>query len=205
MVIICYMLWGRSGLWKATFVGLFLCFFLLVGCTASGGVETKDPQFTQDPQILDETHLEQIPGGGSGVLQAAISTSADAIINGINLQRVRQGLIPWVIDPGIVDLAYERTVDMAVREYLDHTDPNNHQVIPEIGLRERGYYGQAAELIFSTEVPLEEVASITLTAWLDDGNHQAVLFSPDYRFAGVGLMGDGQRWIVALLVVEGRE
>jgi uncharacterized protein YkwD len=138
------------------------------------------------------------------VLQAAISTSADALINGINLKRAQDGLLPWVVEPDLVNFANERAVDMAVRGYLDHVEPGENQVLIEAGLHDQGFYGQAAELVFATQGALQEVASITLDAWLQDIDHKSVLLSPDFRYAGLGLMGDGTRWVVTLVLVEGR-
>jgi uncharacterized protein YkwD len=142
--------------------------------------------------------------GSSDVLQAAISTSADALINGINLKRTQNGLLPWVVEPILVDFAYERAVDMAVQGYLDHVEPGESKVLVEAALHEQGFFGQAAELVFATEGALQEVASITLHAWFEDIDHRAVLLSPDFRYAGLGLMGDGTRWVVTLILVEGR-
>lgn len=142
--------------------------------------------------------------GSSDVLQAAISTSADAILNGINLRRTQEGLLPWVIEPVLIDSAYERSVEMAVQGYLDHVDPGESEVRAQSILQERGYFGQAAELIFATHAPLQETAEVTLHAWFDDPDHKAVLLSPNFRYAGLGLMGDGDRWFVTLILVEGR-
>jgi uncharacterized protein YkwD len=142
--------------------------------------------------------------GGSDVLQAAISSSADAIMNGVNLRRAQRGLAPWLIEAALVDVAYERSVDMAVRGYLDHSDPDNGQVPVEIALFERNYSGQVAELVFATEDPLQNVAQDTLQTWFSDPDHEVVLLSSIFRYTGLGLMGDGSRWIVTLIAVEER-
>jgi uncharacterized protein YkwD len=93
---------------------------------------------------------------------------------------------------------------MAVQGYLDHVDPEASEVRAQSILQERGYFGQAAELIFATHDPLQETATATLDAWFDDPDHKAVLLSPDFRYAGLGMMGDGDRWVVTLILVEGR-
>ncbi len=188
---------------KAKLIILHLLFTSLFLVNCSRSEERKDPSVLDQPRGNEAVDL---PMGtdqpNSDVLQTAISTSADAIFNGINLRRVQEGFTPWVMDPVLVDLAYERAVDMAVRDYLDHVAPGESQVHIETRLRERGYSGQVTELIFGTDLMLEEVASQTLEAWFDDEDHQAVLLSPDLRFAGVGIMGDGERWIVTLICAQ---
>jgi len=186
-----------------------LIIFLLTSCQSSANIAVKS---TSSPQRSATTEADQtITGGspsgdvaGSDVLQAAISTSVDAILNGINLRRAQEGLLPWLVEPPLVDYAYERSVDMALQGFLDHTAPGAGEVDVLSALQERDYFGQAAELVFATQAPLQEVAQTTLKAWFSDPNHEAVLLSPELRFAGLGLMGDGSRWIVTLILVEGR-
>jgi uncharacterized protein YkwD len=59
-------------------------------------------------------------------------------------------------------------------------------------------------LVLATEDSLESVAQSTLHAWFSDPDHEAVLLSPIFRYAGLGLMGDGSRWIITLIAVEER-
>ena len=184
-------------------LGLLLTGLFLVNCSRSeDGVIPSEIV----PSILNESvplaaGREQV---NSDVLQTAISTSVDAIVNGINLRRTQQGLTPWVMDPALVDLAYERSVDMAVHDYLDHVAPGGAQVLAETGLGDRGFSGRGAELILGSDTLLEEVASTTLEIWFDDIDHRAILLSPDFRFAGVGMMGDGEQWIVTLICAQTR-
>lgn len=183
--------------------GYFFVLLLLTGCGLAGRFDLRN---AEPGRVSTPTRSSDFIGetGSSDVLQAAISTGADAIINAINLRRVQEGLLPWVIEPKLIDLGYERAIDMAVRGYLDHSDPGSPQILVESALQERGYSGQAAELIFASQVALQEVAANTLEAWFDDPDHRAVLFNPDYRYAGIGIMGDGNRWVVVLVLVEGR-
>jgi uncharacterized protein YkwD len=185
-------------------LGVILTAFLLSNC---GRGDTSPMNEGRATSASTPTTLGLSDSGSSGssdVLQAAISTSADALINGINLKRAQDGLLPWVVEPILVDFAHERAVDMAVQGYLDHVEPGESKVLVEAALHEQGFFGQAAELVFATEGALQEVASITLDAWFEDIDHRVVLLSPDFRYAGLGLMGDGTRWVVTLILVEGR-
>jgi uncharacterized protein YkwD len=169
---------------------------------AAGNVpQDPDPVQVQGSPSADPALEENV---GSDVLQAAISTSADAILSGINLRRVQEGLLPWQVDSPLVEAAYERSVDMAIRGYYDHTAPGEGEVEVLASLQAGSYFGQAAELVFVTQEPLQEVSRATLQAWFNDANHEAVLMSPAFRYVGLGLMGDGSQWIVTMILVEGR-
>lgn len=172
------------------------------------GIEEQKP--TSPDSLQGQSDQDSLIGttdkdpAQSNVLQAAISTGADAILNGINLRRAQEGLLPWIVEPALVEYAYERSIDMAVRDYLDHLDPQSGEILVQRALQEQGYYGQVAELVYATEDLLSEVSNSTLAAWFGDRDHEAVLFSPDFRYAGLGIMGDGSRWVITLIVVEGR-
>lgn len=203
MVIISHMVSGKL-IPPNVIRGLIIALFLLTNCGRGDTLPLVDNQTTPESSSAATGLPDYGSAGGSDVLQAAISTSADAIINGINLRRAQDGLLPWVVEADLVNFAYERAVDMAVRGYLDHVEPGESQVLAETALHEQGFYGQAAELVFATQGALQDVASITLDAWFEDIDHRAVLLSPDFRYAGLGLMGDGTRWVVTLMLVEGR-
>jgi uncharacterized protein YkwD len=137
-------------------------------------------------------------------LQDAISSSADAIFEGINLRRVQEGFAGLELEPSLVDLAYTRSVDMAVRGYLDHASPEENQVQLLPDLQAGGFSGQAAELIYASSAPLDRIPDECLEAWFEDGDHASILLSPVFKLAGIGLMGDGSQWIVTVLLVESR-
>jgi uncharacterized protein YkwD len=190
-------------------LGNMLLLSILTSCARPKDVANVDQVPSTPTSIPGVTELrlsEEGNGsvGDSDVLQAAISTSADAIMNGVNLQRAQEGLAPWLIEAELAEIAYERSVDMAVRGYLDHADPDDDRVPVESALIEHNYSGQAAELVLATEDSLQAVAHDALQAWFSDPNHEAVLLSPIFRYAGLGLMGDGSRWIVTLIAVEER-
>ncbi|TFH33400.1 MAG: CAP domain-containing protein [Anaerolineales bacterium] len=187
----------------------FLLLLLLASCRSAAGIDPAADNFAAQPALPEtRTVLETSRAAGNGmssdVLQAAISTSADAILNAINLRRTQEGLLPWLVESALVEIAYERSIDMAVQGYLDHAAPGSDEAPWLSALQERAYFGQAAELVFATQESLQAVSQETLRTWFSDADHEAVLFSPVFRYAGLGLMGDGSRWIVTLIVVEGR-
>jgi uncharacterized protein YkwD len=142
--------------------------------------------------------------GESGVLQETISRNADAILVGTNQQREHLDLYTLELDSTLVEMAYQRSIDMAVRGYVDHTSPEDNQVHLLEDLQADGFSGQVAELIFATRAPLEDVPEECLRVWFDDDDHTSILLSPVFHYAGVGLMGDGERWIVTVILVENR-
>jgi uncharacterized protein YkwD len=208
-VIISPMIPDRTSTILNTIPSILLTALLLSGCQDPANLPTQEGFYPQQGSAPQNEEL--LPGSstlgeeyGSDVLQAAISTSADTILNAINLRRTQAGLLPWLVEPTLVDYAYERSVDMAIRGYLDHIVPGEEQVQVIPALQDGDYYGQAAELVFATQDSLQNVASVTLAAWFDDPDHEALLMSPLFRYVGLGVMGDGSQWIVTLILVEGR-
>jgi uncharacterized protein YkwD len=146
------------------------------------------------------------PGSNANVtaavvdLDAAILTGAESILNAINVQRAEAGVSALVSQPTLVDLAFMRSTDMSVRSYTGHADPSSGENLPEIKLSEMGYAGPAAELVYATRDPLESVAGRVVEAWFDDPMHKALLLEPSFRYCGIGMMGDGEWWKIALIL-----
>ena len=170
-----------------------------VGFEEAGGLEQEGSGHI-DGAVASSEAIPDV----SGVLQEAISRSADAIFEGINLERTQKGLPGLELELSLVEMAYERSVDMAVRGYLDHTSPEDSQVYLLTTLPANGFSGQAAELIYATSIPIDKVPQECLDTWLDDGDHLSILVNPVFHYAGLGLMGDGRQWIVTMILVESR-
>ena len=133
-------------------------------------------------------------------LQTAVTTAADALLAAVNVRRALAGTPPLIQQSTLFELADRRSVDMAVRGYLAHIDPETGRPLAEDTLREAGFRGQVAELLFQSEAPIGELSQSAVTAWFQDPDHDLILLSPEFRFAGIGIMGDGQRWIVTMIM-----
>lgn len=146
--------------------------------------------------------VASLPGGMqvSEDLTKQLSTTTDSILQAINVQRAKQGVPALISRPILADLALSRSTELAARSYLEHADPETGEIKIEKSLAELGYSGPAAELLFAAEHPLESVPEGVVTAWFEDPMHKALLLEPSFRYCGIGVMGDGGSWKIAMVL-----
>ena len=133
-------------------------------------------------------------------LNAAMTTAADSVLAAVNVRRALGGVPPLIQQPVLSEVARERSIDMAASGYLGHVNPQDGQVSVEALLGSAGVIGQAAELLYQSTLTIDQISQQAVAAWFQDSDHNLILLSPDFRFAGVGVMGDGERWILTLIL-----
>jgi uncharacterized protein YkwD len=179
------------------FTILFVLLVMCCGCSSAGADE---PVLMQNSSIArtQATSTDQDAGGTD--LTTAMTAAADAVLAAVNVRRALAGIPPLIQQAALLEVAYERSVDMAVRGYLAHVDPETGRQVAEDLLRAADFRGQVAELLFQSETPIGELSQSAVAAWFQDPDHNLILLSPDFRFVGIGMMGDGQRWIVTMIL-----
>jgi len=182
---------------KPSWLVLFL--IMAVGACSAGTAEEQsgwqEPGVGR-PQVSRATQPAQAQD-----LTTAISTAADSILAAVNVRRAVSGISPLILQPALADVSYERSLDMAARGYLAHVDPADGSPAAEELLRAANFTGQAAELIFRTGAPVDGVSQEAVSAWFQDSDHKLVLLSQEFRYTGIGVVGDGDRWIVTMILV----
>jgi uncharacterized protein YkwD len=173
-------------------------------CTACADAADDGRAYRLTSTALGVQPVETSQSAADTGFSSAIIKAADSILAAVNLQRALAGVPPLIQQPALVDAASERSVDMAARRYLAHVDPADGSLGAEKLLRGKGFRGQAAELLFQTEQPVSDVSQATIGAWLQDSDHSLILLSPDFRYAGIGVMGNGERWIITMLLTGER-
>jgi len=127
---------------------------------------------------------------------------AEDILNRVNEDRVRLGLPALVSPRGLMQAAFERAESMVAGGYFDHTDPIGGGTPAQMILVEAGYGGGLAETLYATMTQARAIASEAVSAWMASAENRAILLSGAYRYAGVGLAGDGTWWTITLLLAE---
>ena len=127
---------------------------------------------------------------------------AEDILARVNRDRVRLGLPALVAPPDLRDIAFRRCESMVARGYFDHTDPEDGSTPARTLMSAGGFGGRLAETLYATTAPLDEIAAETVAAWMGSAENRAILLDDAYRFAGVGLMGDGTWWTITQLLAE---
>ncbi len=174
-----------------------LILILLAAC--SPGRDTKLEPGNRSAEITQAESVQAQVSEPSD-LSAAVTTTSEALLTSVNLKRALSGVPPLIQQPGLTGLAGERAAEMATSGFLGHVDPQSGVVVVEQRLLQAGYHGQAAELLFDSQGPLSELAATTVQTWFADADHELILLGPEFRYAGIGVMGDGQRWIVVAVL-----
>ncbi len=138
----------------------------------------------------------------TGDLDAAISSTTDALLSAINLRRALDGWLPLVGQAALIEIANNRAIDMSVHAYLSHEDPETAEILVENMLIEMGYHGKVAELVYAANEPLDRLGAIAIEEWFDDPDTRSVLLSPGFRFIGIGMRGDGTTWKIVQVLAE---
>jgi uncharacterized protein YkwD len=177
---------------------LVLCLIVAAGACSAGPEDEKSGRQwpgVDSPAVSRTGQAAQAPD-----LTTATSTAADSILQAVNVRRAVAGISPLILQSTLADVSYERSLDMAARGYLAHVDPADGSPAAEELLRAANFTGQAAELIFRTGAPVDGVSQAAVSAWFQDSDHKLVLLSQEFRYTGIGVVGDGDRWIVTMLL-----
>lgn len=210
---------------------IFLClsilpFLLCSACQFTGQTLEEDPLKTQQTPDLPfrplQITLSAPHDGGSpdslvGMAEDApsiirpmltgdhdpvISSSMDALLSAINIRRALEGWPPLIRQAALTEIANNRAIDLSVRDYLGHEDPETAEILVESMLKDKGYHGQLAELIYAANEPLDSLREIAIDEWFDDPDTRSVLLSPGFHFIGIGMKGDGTTWKIVQVLAE---
>jgi uncharacterized protein YkwD len=174
------------------FLIMALVTILAVACGSGGELAAT----STDTTVSDLASETQIPNE----FNIRIMTSTKSILQTINARRAEAGVAALISHPALVDLAFTRSTNLAIRSSLSHEDPTNGSIEVETSLSEMGYTGPASELIFAARDPIDTVPDRVLEAWFDDPMHKALLLEPTFRYCGIGMMGDGEWWKISMII-----
>jgi uncharacterized protein YkwD len=146
-------------------------------------------------------------GGGSafGDLAAtreSLSPLAETLLGRINHDRDVLGLPAFTPSQALDQVAGLRAEDMLIRGYLGPIGPGDASAAAQDLMGAAGYRGRLGELVFEYVGQPESLVDTTVTQWMASEAHRALLLEAVYAYVGVGLIGDGERWIVALEFAE---
>jgi uncharacterized protein YkwD len=129
------------------------------------------------------------PPAQPGEKQAAPSVSlADAetfLLNAINEQRAAAGMSPVALDGATVELARDRSRDMAARNYFSHSTPEGEKFLGMMTQRGIGYK-YAGEILARNNYPDVQAPGTAMTTYLNSAPHKAILMDGRYNLVGLG-------------------
>lgn len=98
----------------------------------------------------------------------------------------RQENLPLLeLSEGLIEVAHERSLDMATRNYFSHTTPEGLMVYDLMA--QRGLYPYGGELLARTNIDrVEEASQEIIENFLGSPAHRQILLAPYYNLIGVG-------------------
>jgi hypothetical protein len=108
-----------------------------------------------------------------------------ALLCAINRARVAHGLRPWAIDPPLRRAAGRQAADLVRRHYFAHVRAGGPDVLAR--LRAAGWSGTAYGEALAWGCGRRARPRATVRSWVASPMHRAILLSPLYRDAGVGV------------------
>ena len=141
-------------------------------------------------------------GGDLAATREALLPMGESLLVRINHDRDVLGLPAFAPSQALNQVAGLRVEDMLVRGYVGPVGPGDASVAAQELIGAAGYRGRLGELIHGYHGAPEALVDRTVTTWLASEAHRALLLDPAYKYAGVGVIGGGERWIIAVELAE---
>lgn len=173
---------------------LLLAALLLVACGDSGGGGVSSSAGTQDPAKPPST--DPPPSSGSSMSEDERALALE-VLDIVNAERSAAGLPALSWHEGAAEVAYLHSLDMDVRDFFDHTNPDGQ--LPWDRLDEAGIGWSAVG---------ENIArgygspTSVMDAWMNSSGHRANILNGTFTHVGIGVHDDGLTiWWTQLFLV----
>jgi uncharacterized protein YkwD len=145
---------------------------------------------------------KQAPAPAEAAPSVSLVGAETFLLNAINEQRAAVGLKPVEVDAATVQLARDRSTDMATRNYFSHTTPDGEKFLGM--LTQRGVsYKYAGEILARNNYPDAQAPGTAMTTYLNSAPHKAILMDGRYDRVGVGYAKsdeDGMHYFTVIFV-----
>ena len=140
-----------------------------------------------------------VPDAASG----GASNLEQRLFDGMNAERAKAGLAPFVYDAGLTRIARTRSQQMADQGYFGHVDPSGYSMYSEL-LKHFGYtsYAWAGENLAMNNYGVSDSSERSLVTLMNSPTHRANILAGDFFRVGVGEVttSDG-RHIYAMIFI----
>ena len=165
---------------------VWLAVILLAGCNLPSGGDAAPPA----------------AGADLVATRQALAPLAETLLVRINHDRDVLDLPAYTPSQALDDIAGLRAEDMLMRGYVGSTGPGDASVAAQELMGAAGYRGRLGEMVYEFIGEPASLVDATVTTWLSSEAHRALLLDPAYAYVGAGVIGDGERWIIALELAE---
>lgn len=187
-------------------LGLLFALLALLALGACGGGGTVDdllgngpdlpadptPEPPADPPVdpPDEPPADP-PANGTSMSDAELAKALE-VHDRVNAERALEGLPALVWDDDVAEVATQHSIDMDVRDYFSHTNPDG--ALPWDRLTAAGVpYSSAGENIYWAS--WSATAAQAVEAWMNSPGHRDNILRTGWTHTGIGVHeGSGGSW-----------
>lgn len=158
-----------------------------------------EPSAVAPPVFAAASEPEPQPPSPPSPTPVDPATLEDALVAGINAQRVAAGLPPLQSDPTLAAVAGERSRDMAQGGYFGHLSPTGETYTSL--LERRGVTcSWCGENIAYNNYPDDQTVAVVLSSWMASPPHRDNILNPNFSRLGVGIAlgGSGLKYYTAV-------
>lgn len=166
---------------------VLLITLLLAACGGGGGGGSGSGK-------KDTTDDGAPPGGapntGSTTMPAASEALAREVLDLLNDERADEGLGPLVLHIDASDVAYDHCVDMDVRDYFSHTNPDGESPGDRLAAAGVSHSGWGENIAWGYRTP-----EAVMVGWMNSPGHRGNILNDGWTHVGIGVHdGPGGPW-----------
>lgn len=124
------------------------------------------------------------PSGGNpgGQMSAGELALALQVFDLVNQERVAVGIAPLAWDDGAAQVAYAHSVDMDVRDFFSHTNPDGQEPWDRLSAAGIGWSTAGENIAYG-----QPDAASVMTAWMNSPGHRDNILRASFTRLGVGV------------------
>jgi uncharacterized protein YkwD len=119
----------------------------------------------------------------------------------VNSKRVEAGVMPLTVYAPLVQIAHERSSDMAERNYFSHVSPEGRSFLDILHEQNVGF-GFAGETIAFNNAALDRTVQMAMETFMSSPSHVAILLDPQFDYVGTGFAAaaSGQNYFTVIVI-----
>ncbi len=121
-------------------------------------------------------------GGGGGQMSVQELAWAMQVFDLTNVERVNAGVAPLTWHDPTSQVAYDHSVDMDMRAFFDHQNPDGQMPWDRLSLAGITWSAAGENIARGQPDPVS-----VMTAWMNSAGHRANILSPSFTRLGVGV------------------
>ncbi|MHC4932907.1 MAG: CAP domain-containing protein, partial [Planctomycetota bacterium] len=115
-------------------------------------------------------------------MTAAELAFAQQLFDSLNQQRVNAGLNPLILDDTATQVAFDHSLDMQVRSFFDHVNPDGLSPFDRMAAAGMTYSYAGENIAKGMGTP-----GIIVAGWMASPSHRANILNPNYTHTGMGV------------------